>query len=472
MSRPNACILFCKDIELTCDEKATRNTDKKQRVDYCQALLTCSVNGKMIEVCPVAFGEVGVKERIKQILNYKKPFFWMIVFAVIVCIIVSVCFLTNPKSEAEGEKTNFENMETVSDLTSDMNGEEMIQGIAEYDHIEPDEQGYRWLSDEVYDAQGKTRFLDMKFRNSESWAGNSKQAKTEFTMEDLIALCDAGSETLKDALTDFAEDGELPYSNLERDEMEGSLTWAYFCTLSYGEREYRLQISYWKPETAEEYGYKPDELSGVRLNYPEIGDTQLLYESEERFTPDLNIRSFLEREYDIQKFVELELPEGLELGNYRADMSVGDEGCLFTGDYEETPHSEFTPEEWYAPGGIEFIQKEYFPGDILFKDGKLKEVFVLMNHSGPSSEFEILEGCSMQAILCEYFCDLFTLPEADEYKQEHGLSEEEFDSTSDYWYVFFAEPDSEYVYVLYLNQKYFEKEDIVELARSIEFRVK
>ena len=64
-----------------------------------------------------------------------------------------------------------------------------------------------------YDAQGKTRFLDIEFRNSESWSEITQQTKTEFTMEDLIALCDAGNETLRNAMMDFSEDGELPYSN-------------------------------------------------------------------------------------------------------------------------------------------------------------------------------------------------------------------------------------------------------------------
>ena len=97
---------------------------------------------------------------------------------------------------------------------------------------------------------------------------------------------------------------------------------------------------------------------------------------------------------------------------------------------------------------------------------------VHMNHSGSSSEFEFLEECGMQAVLCEYFCDLFTAAESEEYMQAHGISEEEFQWNSRYWYVFFAEEDSEYVYTLMLNQEYFDKEDIVELARSMEFRVK
>lgn len=89
-------ILLCRDIELACDEKVVKELNNEQRADYSEALLTCSVNRKMIAACPLAFGEVGVKNRVKSVLNYKKPAFWIIVIAIIVSIAVAVCFLTNP----------------------------------------------------------------------------------------------------------------------------------------------------------------------------------------------------------------------------------------------------------------------------------------------------------------------------------------------------------------------------------------
>lgn len=322
-----------------------------------------------------------------------------------------------------------------------------------------------------YDTQGKTRFLDMEFRNSEIWAGTTQQVKVEFTMENLIALCDAGSEALESAMTNFNENVELPYSNFKKEISEYSLTWDYLCILFYEGKEYRLQASYWKPEEAEEYGHKPNELDLVNIFYPITGDGQLLYKEDERFTPDLDIRTFLEKEYDLGEYVELDLPDSLKLGNYQMDLILG-QGCLFEGDYEEQPHGDGTPEDWYVPGGIEFIKKEYFPGDVKFDNGKLTEVSVLMNHSGIVSDFEVIDGCDMQAVLCEYFCDLFTAAEAEEYMQEHGMAYEDSTWHSKYWYVFFTEEDSKYIYTLMLNQKYFEKEDIVKLAQSVKFKVK
>ena len=89
-------ILLCRDIELACDEKVVKELNNEQRANYSEALLACSVNRRMIAVCPLAFGEVGVKDRIKSVLNYKKPAFWIIVVAIVVSITVAVCFLTNP----------------------------------------------------------------------------------------------------------------------------------------------------------------------------------------------------------------------------------------------------------------------------------------------------------------------------------------------------------------------------------------
>ena len=94
-----AYVLLCRDIELACDEKVIKGLSNEQRADYTQALVACSVNRRMIAACPLAFGEVGVKERVKSVMNYKKPAFWVIIIAVIICVGVAVCFLTNPKQD-------------------------------------------------------------------------------------------------------------------------------------------------------------------------------------------------------------------------------------------------------------------------------------------------------------------------------------------------------------------------------------
>lgn len=90
-------VLLCRDIELACDEKVIRALENEQRADYTQALLVCSISRRGITACPLAFGEVSVKERVKSVMNYKKPSFWMMILAVISCVALAGCFLTNPE---------------------------------------------------------------------------------------------------------------------------------------------------------------------------------------------------------------------------------------------------------------------------------------------------------------------------------------------------------------------------------------
>ena len=94
-----AYILFCRDIELACDEKVVRGLDGAARADYSQALLSCAAPKRAVAACPLAFGEGNIKTRVKSALHHKKPAFWVAAAAVLAVVIVAVCFLTNPRSE-------------------------------------------------------------------------------------------------------------------------------------------------------------------------------------------------------------------------------------------------------------------------------------------------------------------------------------------------------------------------------------
>lgn len=94
-----AYILFCRDIELACDEKVVRGLDGAARADYSQALLSCAAPKRAVAACPLAFGEGNIKTRVKSALHYKKPAFWVAAAAVLAVVIMAVCFLTNPRSE-------------------------------------------------------------------------------------------------------------------------------------------------------------------------------------------------------------------------------------------------------------------------------------------------------------------------------------------------------------------------------------
>jgi len=94
-----AYILLCRDIEIACDQKVINQMGEESKKLYSTALLDCSIKNKLISACPLAFGEVGVKQRIKAVLNYKKPTFWISIIAVIALIVTGVCFLTDPISK-------------------------------------------------------------------------------------------------------------------------------------------------------------------------------------------------------------------------------------------------------------------------------------------------------------------------------------------------------------------------------------
>lgn len=93
-----AYILLCRDIEAACDERVIREMSAEGRRAYSCALLNCAVHRRVISACPIAFGEVGVKARIKSVMNYRRPAFWIILLAVLASVIAAVCLLTTRKA--------------------------------------------------------------------------------------------------------------------------------------------------------------------------------------------------------------------------------------------------------------------------------------------------------------------------------------------------------------------------------------
>ena len=93
--------LLCRDIELACDERVIRTMDESAVKTYSTVLLACSMPRKAVITCPLAFGEVGVKERVRNALHYKKPAFWVVAASVAMCVVVAMCFLTNPPTDTD-----------------------------------------------------------------------------------------------------------------------------------------------------------------------------------------------------------------------------------------------------------------------------------------------------------------------------------------------------------------------------------
>ena len=122
-----AYILLCRDIEYACDEKVIRDKDEEYAVSYSQALLDCGFQCKRIIVWPAAFCETNVKRRVKNVLNYKKPAFWIVITAIAACVLVSVFFLTDPISVRS-------NPNVVND-TDTSQGDDQYQGDSIIDRL-------------------------------------------------------------------------------------------------------------------------------------------------------------------------------------------------------------------------------------------------------------------------------------------------------------------------------------------------
>lgn len=105
-----AYILICRDIELACDEKVIKGLDHAHRADYSQALLSCSITRRTSAACPLAFGEVGVKKRVQNVLSYKKPAFGVVLVGIVAIVTLAVCFLTNPP-EKRSEKRRIRDLQ-------------------------------------------------------------------------------------------------------------------------------------------------------------------------------------------------------------------------------------------------------------------------------------------------------------------------------------------------------------------------
>ena len=110
-----AYIMLCRDIELICDEQVIRKLGEQCKKAYSQALLASAAGHRMISACPVAFGEIGIRERVKNVLNYKKPAFWVIMAAILACVAVPVCFMTQQK--AGTSKHDFRSLAGIYEMT-------------------------------------------------------------------------------------------------------------------------------------------------------------------------------------------------------------------------------------------------------------------------------------------------------------------------------------------------------------------
>ncbi len=210
-----AYVLLCRDIELACDEKVIRQMDLDGKKQYSTALLECSTGRRLVTICPLAFGEVGVKGRVKNVLNYKKPAFWIVSVAVIACVVTAVCFLTNPVT-AESDTPNAERPALIMNgdayvdpympvsslpygyrsagkLTEEQANNTGLAGIEYFIHPSEAEDFY------TYQECGTPIGIDTVDSTKRQWAyvrwiqeGNNAVAGRKLTLDDVVMLSQKG----------------------------------------------------------------------------------------------------------------------------------------------------------------------------------------------------------------------------------------------------------------------------------------
>lgn len=112
-----AYFLFCRDVEQACDEAVIEHMDTHQKKDYSAALLACAAPNR-VQVCPLAFAEVGVKQRIAGVLNYRKPKFWVVALAALLCVSLTAGLLTDPVKATKTEDTTQQTLPTGEEIST------------------------------------------------------------------------------------------------------------------------------------------------------------------------------------------------------------------------------------------------------------------------------------------------------------------------------------------------------------------
>lgn len=484
---------FGSDMEMACDEETLERLGVEKKKAYAEVLLLLASGKRSALTAPIAFGEGNVKSRIHNMANYEKAWKIATAAAAAVMILLAAGFLTE---RGNRDSLHGDGMGSFGADDSGISGGTTGGSGADDAGISGMTAGGSGADDSGISGV----MSDGPGADDAGISGSAENDTThpveKLTMETLIALCEGGKEKLEESMsllpgenitpmeteeiTSSADiisvfKNRVPYSNfMEANKSRLDLTEPYFCFLQYNGKEYRLQISYWNAETADKYGYSAGQLDGIYLTYLAKSDMLMLYSADPHRRPNLDIVSFLEKtyDYDMSAYLTLELPENLYLGEPGVSGSI--RSCFLEGNYEEPPHGEDFSKDTYGPGYISVYTLNATASEednIIFENGKLKDVIMRANHESRESDYETIEGCQMQAILCEYSFDLFTLPEGDEYQEKNGLTDEEFLSISLAWHwkIYFTEPDSRYLYELSLNRKFFTKDEAIAMARSAVF---
>lgn len=449
-----------RDMEMSCDEAVLRKLGSGVKKDYSAALLNLAAGRRIIGGMPLAFGEGTPGSRIRNVLKYKKPQLAAVCAGIVLAVTAAVLLMANPQQGSTGDEEGSsrgqesENAESGADISkvsdeAGIDGDPSQSQEGETTDAAPNSSADAGTGADTDNGQEPEGAISEK--NRELRAMERGEAFTWETLQKLM-------EEPVPLLESYAG-----YEGAVWDDMGGRALNRY---LIYDLRDEEKEVDY---QLMVSYMAEDDHVDMVYLlqkrNMSELG----LY-LEKTGWRDADIEEFREHLPALSDWIaEYRIPQEEKLQADVFSMTVGscggqtfqwvgtDEPAVITG--------EWCPEEWKAAAAIFRMDGESFVFDT---GGTLTDVMLWSNHSSMVTEPIPVEGCEEQAVLFEFECDLFTLPEFEEAKEAGTVISEE-DITGHFWYVCFGREGAPYGYAVSLNMCYFSEEEAVEFAKSIRF---
>lgn len=481
-----AYILLCRDIEAACDEKVIKDKDREYMAAYSQALLDCSVNRRIIAACPLAFGETGVKERVKGVLNYKKPAFWVIIVAVIACIVVAICFMTNPAKRITLPDNPVvfsihDNPDGYIEYHWEENGLVYVPympldpGLAGdcigYDELEGEFESYvckvdglsetEWICDVSSETvNGHTAGMIMREINvkkvPEGW---ESEYKWNIPYTDYVG----------DAPTVTEIASRLPYpEEYQYDHIE----------IQSGEEPYGLTVFLkGKPsidatqfQTAANKAFESiGNLGSITFSVVDSEETVTFLAAEDIITDDLGSGAISNE--SVTDWMDITLPSGYSISSFRDDIGWQGGALILPRSYDIAAGFDSAPSEWIYSGLISRM-----PADntgVTYKNGIPDLSGIPMNNHTDAEYIKVigLERSNMQwpAIMLKENHDLYTASDMSRLSAS-GIDTEAMDLTSDYWSFWFVKEGEDTYYLLTLSAKDFTQEEAEEIASTVSIK--
>lgn len=426
--------LLEKDMEMTCDEETIQRIGTERKKEYATALLQLSVGTRGMFAMPLAFGEGDTKGRIQNVMHYKKTVKSAAILAVAAGLLVLAVFMT------KGEHTP-----AVTDDTENVAGTENTEAMP----AETESEIQAALQEELEKVQEEQERLEQEILELE--AQSVLQGGLTFGMV-RVAFFNQTVEEL-----DFHS-----YTNGEEKRFDDDGVLNYYINFDYeyeGEK-YRLGVSCQK---------ETDEVTDIYITRISDNEQAWIYTvdlsySDTNYPNDLE--TFLNTKIAIEDWLSVDLPEGYTLEEYQGNMGIAGGALISPQAYEVYGDDVFAPQEWYYAG---FVGRIPYAADYFtFENGQLVGGQLgFWNHTS-YEKLGVLD-LDWQAIFRAYNHDLYTAAGVG-WLEEDGIDTAQIDTTSDYWYFFFAKEGEEDAYYLSLSAKLFTKEEAIAIAETVDIK--